>query len=237
MLKLIFYINDPKHVHARIFGNSLYSAVFNNEYYEIKTFHWRLCKIWTSVIHLDAFFSLTLIFALFPWTNVMQLSKQSLVRWRRFHGPDGKTHIKNGGSFKKYSKFTSTIHINPNSYSFRIIFIMIIVRTCIICFINWRKYEKVATNCDRLTNWCVYLSNLQINQLQSRQEQETRTPDKGNDIYAKRILHVNMNHYQQQTRTQKGAFLSIPIIFDETTVTKRECQKYMAAKRKKFSNI
>ena len=46
------------------------------------------------------FFSFTLIFALFTWTNVMQLSKQPLVRWRRFHGyhcPDGNTHIKNGG--------------------------------------------------------------------------------------------------------------------------------------------
>ena len=43
-----------------------------------------MCKIWTSLIHLEAFFSLTLIFALFPKTNVMQLSKQSLVRWRRF---------------------------------------------------------------------------------------------------------------------------------------------------------
>ena len=82
------------------------------------------------MIHLDAFFPLTLIFALFPWTNVMQLSKQSLVRWRRFHGyhcPDRNTHLKNGGSFKKYSKFTPIIHINPNSYSFRITFVMIII--------------------------------------------------------------------------------------------------------------
>ena len=129
-LKLIFYLNDSKHVQARIFGISLQSAVFNNEYYEIKTFQRRLYKIWTSLIHLDAFFPLTLIFALFPWTNVMQLSKQSLVRWRRFHGyhcPDRNTHLKNGGSFKKYSKFTPIIHINPNSYSFRITFVMIII--------------------------------------------------------------------------------------------------------------
>ena len=85
------------------------------------------------------FFSLILIFALFPWTNVMQLSKQSLVRWTRFHSyhcPYGNTHIKNGRSFNKYSKFTPTIHIISNSYSFRIIFIMIIVRFFIICFIN-----------------------------------------------------------------------------------------------------
>ena len=88
----------------------------------------------------------------------MQLSKQSLVRWRRFHGyncPDGNAHIKNGRSLKKYSKFTPTIHINPNSYSFRILFIMIIVRFFIICFINGWKYQKVATNW--ITNWCVYL--------------------------------------------------------------------------------
>ena len=37
---------------------------------------------------------------------------------------------------KKHSKFTPTIHINPNSYLFRIMFIMIIVRFFIICFIN-----------------------------------------------------------------------------------------------------
>ena len=138
------------------------SAVFNNEYYEIKTFQWRLCKIWTSVIHLDAFLSLTLIFALFPWTIVMQLSKQSLVRWRRFHGyhcPDGNTHIKNRDSFLKYSKFTPTIHINPNFYSFRIMFIMIIVRFFIRCFINGWKYEKVASNWNRVTTWCVYLTS------------------------------------------------------------------------------
>ena len=52
------------------------------------------------VTHLD--------FALFPWTNVMQISKQSLVRWRRFRGyhcSDGNTHIKNGRLFKKYSKW------------------------------------------------------------------------------------------------------------------------------------
>ena len=104
-----------------------------------------------------------LVFALFPWTNVMQLWKQSLVRWRRFHVyhcPDGNTHIKNDGSFKKYSKFTPTFHINSNSYSFRIMFIIIIVRFFIICFINGWKYEKVATNWDRVTNWCVYLSTL-----------------------------------------------------------------------------
>ena len=87
----------------------------------------------------------------------MQLSKQFLVRWRRFHGdhcPDGNTHIKNGVSCKKYSKFILTIHINPNSYSFRkfkIMFITIIVPFFIICFINGWKYEKVSTN------WCVYL--------------------------------------------------------------------------------
>ena len=63
----------------------------------------------------------------------------------------------NGGSFKKYSKLTPTIHTNPNSYSFRIMFIMIIVRFFIICFINGWKYEKVARNGDRVTNWCVYL--------------------------------------------------------------------------------
>ena len=57
----------------------------------------------------------------------------------------------------KYLKFTSTIHINPNSYSFRIMFIMIIVRFFIICFINGWKYEKVATNWDGVTNWCVSL--------------------------------------------------------------------------------
>ena len=93
--------------------------------------------IWES--QFTSFFSLTLIFALFPWTNTMKLSKQSLVRLRRFHGyhcPDGNTHIKSGDSFKKYSKFTPTIHLNPNSYSFRIMFIIIIVRFFIICFIN-----------------------------------------------------------------------------------------------------
>ena len=117
--------------------------------------------MWTSLIHLDAFFSLILIFSLFPWTNIMQPSKQSLVRWMRFHGyhfPDSITHIKNGGSFKKHSKFTPTIHINPNSYSFRIMFIMIIVRFFIICFINGGKYEKVVTDWDRIINWCVYLT-------------------------------------------------------------------------------
>ena len=70
--------------------------------------------------------SLPLIFALFPSTNVMQLSKQSLVRRMRFHGyhcPDDNTHIKNGRSFKKYLKITPTIYINPNSYSFRIMLI------------------------------------------------------------------------------------------------------------------
>ena len=112
------------------------------------------------MILLDASFSLTLIFELFPWTNVMQLSKLSLVRWRRFHGyhcPDGNTCIKNADSFKKYSKFTPTIHINPKSYSFTIMFIMIIVRFFIICFINGWNYEKVAINWNRVTNWCVYL--------------------------------------------------------------------------------
>ena len=90
----------------------------------------------------------------------MQLSKQSQVRWRRsygYHCPDGNTHIKNGRSFKKYSKITLTIHINMNSYSFGIMFIMIILQFFIICFINGWKYEKVATNWDRVTNWCVYL--------------------------------------------------------------------------------
>ena len=99
-------------------------------------------------------------FALFPWKNVMQLSKQSLVRCRGFHGyhcPDGNTHIKNNRSFKKYLNFTLTIHINPNPYSFRIMFIMIIVRFFYICFINGWKYEKLATNWDRVTNRCVYL--------------------------------------------------------------------------------
>ena len=127
----------------------------------MKTFQWRSCKIWVPLIHLDAFFSLTLILALFPWTNVMQLSKKSLVRWRRFHDyhcPDGNTHMKNGDTFLKYLKFTTTIHINPNSYSFRIMFIMIIVRFFIILLINGWKYKKVATNWDRVTNWCVYLT-------------------------------------------------------------------------------
>ena len=118
-------------------------------------------KIWTFLIHLDAFFWLTLICTRFPWTNVMQLSKQSLVRWRRFydyHCPDGNTYNQNHGSFKKYLKFRLTIHINPNSYSFRIMFIMIIVRFVIICSINGLKYEKVATNWERVTNWCIYPS-------------------------------------------------------------------------------
>ena len=66
------------------------------------------------------------------------------------------TLVKNSGSFKKYSKFTPTIHIKLNSYSFRIMFILIIVRSFIICFINGWKYEKVATNWDRVTNLCVY---------------------------------------------------------------------------------
>ena len=91
----------------------------------------------------------------------MQFSKQSLlVRRRRFHGyhcPDGNTYIINGGSFKKYSKFGPTIHIIPNSYSIRIMFIIIIVRFFIISFMNGWKYEKVATNWDRVTHWCVYL--------------------------------------------------------------------------------
>ena len=67
------------------------------------------------------FFSLTLIFALFLWTNVMQLSKQFLVRCRRFHGyhcPDVNTHIKNDDSLKKYSKFTP-----KNSYQSKFLFI------------------------------------------------------------------------------------------------------------------
>ena len=79
----------------------------------------------------------------------MQLSKQSFIRQRRFHGyhcPDGNTHIKNGGSFKKYSKVTPTIHINSNSYSFRIMFIMIIIRFFIICFINPGKFCNQPLN-------------------------------------------------------------------------------------------
>ena len=61
-------------------------------------------------------------------------SKMEKISW--LNCPDDNTNIKNGRSFKKYSKFTPKIHINPNSYSFRIIFIMIIVRSFIICFIN-----------------------------------------------------------------------------------------------------
>ena len=75
-------------------------------------------------------------------------SKMEAIPW--LHYPDGITHIKNGRSFKKYSKFTATIYIDPNFYSFRIMFIMIIVRFIIICFINRWKYEKMATN------WCIY---------------------------------------------------------------------------------
>ena len=111
-----------------------------------------------SLIYLDAFFSFTLIFALFLWTNVMQLSKQSLVRWRQFHGyhcSNGNTHIKNGGSFKEYSKFTLIIHIDPNSYSFRTMFIMIIVRFFIICLTNGWKYESGHKLRQGLGhNWC-----------------------------------------------------------------------------------
>ena len=87
-------------------------------------------------------------FTLFPWTNSMQLSEQSLVRCRRFHGyhcPDGNTHVKNGRSFKKYSKFTPAIYINPNSYSFRIMFIMIIVRFFITCFNRWNMKKWLQT--------------------------------------------------------------------------------------------
>ena len=51
-------------------------------------------------------------------------------------------HIKNSRSLKKSSEFTPTIHINPNSYSFKIKFIMIIVRFFIICFINGYEYKK-----------------------------------------------------------------------------------------------
>ena len=123
-----------------VFSVSVYSPLYlTTNTTRNQTFQRRLGIIWISSIYLDAFFSLTLIFALFLWTNVMQLSKQSLVRWRRFHGyhcPDGNTHIKSGRSFKNYLKFTPTIHINPNSYSFRIMFMMIIVRFFIICFIN-----------------------------------------------------------------------------------------------------
>ena len=36
---------------------------------------------------------------------------------------------------------------------------MIIVQFLITCFINGFKYEKVATKWDRVTNWCVYLTN------------------------------------------------------------------------------
>ena len=85
---------------------------------------------------------------------------------RQFHGyhcSDVDTYIKMGGSFKKYSKFTPTIRINSNFYSFRIMFIIIIVRFFIICFINSWKYEKEATNWDRVTNWCVYLKSIFIN--------------------------------------------------------------------------
>ena len=43
--------------------------------------------------------------------------------------------------------------------------ILSVYRFFIICFINGWKYEKVATNWDRVTNWCVYLtprSNISI---------------------------------------------------------------------------
>ena len=100
-------------MYMHVFSVSVYSPLYlTTNTKKIKTFQWRVCKIWTSLIQLDAFFSLALMFALFTWTNVMRLSKQSLVRWRRFHGyhcPDSNTHIKNGRSFKKYSKFTPTI--------------------------------------------------------------------------------------------------------------------------------
>ena len=59
-------------------------------------------------------------------------------------------HIKNGRSLKKYSKFTPTIHINPNSYSFRIMFIKIIVRF-FFHLLQWIKIWKVATSWDRVT--------------------------------------------------------------------------------------
>ena len=42
-----------------------------------------------------------------------------------------------------------SIHMNPNFYSFRIMFILIIVRFFIICLMNGWKYEKVSTNWDR----------------------------------------------------------------------------------------
>ena len=66
-----------------------------------------------------------------------------------------------------------SIHINPNSYSFSLYLIFYIIvlfnvynhyRTIffIICFINGWKYDKVATNWDRVTNWCVYLIHVKI---------------------------------------------------------------------------
>ena len=57
------------------------------------------------------------------------------------------------GIFSKYS-FNITVLWG---YPFRIMFIVIIVRFFIICFINGWKYEKVAKNWDRVTNRCVYL--------------------------------------------------------------------------------
>ena len=69
---------------------------------------------------------------------------------------------------KKYSKFTSAIHIKTNSYSFRIMFILIIVQFFIICSINGWKYEKVSKNWDRVTNWCVYLTARLIKPLQRK---------------------------------------------------------------------
>ena len=135
-----------------------------NEILEIflKCFCNILCHVGMNILDpFRRFFSLILILALFPWTNVMQLSKKSLVRWRRFHGchcPDGNTHIKNGRSFKKIFKIHTGNYPNSNSYSSRIMFILVIVRFFIICFINGWKYEKVATNLDRITNWCVYLT-------------------------------------------------------------------------------
>ena len=51
----------------------------------------------------------------------MQLLKQSVVRWRQFHGyhcPGGNTHIKNGRSLKKIFK----IHTD-NSYQSEFLFI------------------------------------------------------------------------------------------------------------------
>ena len=61
---------------------------------------------------------------------------------------------------KIYSTFISTINTNSNSYSSRIMFILVIVWFVIICFINGWKYKKVATNWDRVTNWCVYLTHI-----------------------------------------------------------------------------